>query len=67
MICCICEKEFDEYEEVRIGDQVFQTRGGHNPAPVKEEGRCCSECNFSVVVPARVEEFIKERTPNGKS
>ena len=66
MICCICNEEFDEYEELVIEGQSFQTHGGHNPAPVKNEGRCCTKCNFSVVVPARVKEFIKERTPNGE-
>ena len=38
-ICCICKKSFVGY--------------GHNPYPVKEKGRCCSECNELVVQPRR--------------
>ena len=26
---------------------------GHNPEPVSD-GRCCSECNYELVVPARL-------------
>lgn len=35
--CCICGK-------LCVGD-------GHNPFPIKEEGRCCSECHYKKVVP----------------
>ena len=38
--CCICGKEFIGY--------------GNNPSPVKEEGRCCDECNANVVIPTRI-------------
>lgn len=38
--CCICGKQFEGY--------------GNNPAPVKSEGECCDNCNFSVVLPARI-------------
>ena len=38
--CCICGKEFRGY--------------GNNPWPVMEEGRCCDECNFDTVLPARL-------------
>lgn len=62
MICCICENQFDEIEEVQIGNINYQTFGGHNPAPVKDEGRCCTKCNFGVVLPARFEMTIKTET-----
>ena len=39
-ICCICGKKFIGY--------------GNNPEPVKSEGRCCDNCNFSQVIPARI-------------
>lgn len=39
--CSICGKEFCGY--------------GHNPYPVKESGVCCNECNYSVVLRARIE------------
>ena len=32
--CCICGKAYEGY--------------GHNPWPVKESGRCCRECNYTV-------------------
>ena len=38
--CCICGK-------LCVGD-------GHNPFPIKEEGRCCSECHYKKVVPQRI-------------
>jgi hypothetical protein len=60
MICCICDKEFDEIEEIEIGHMRFISKGGHNPSPVKEEGRCCSNCNFNTVLPAR-ENLIRKR------
>lgn len=45
--CCICGKEC-------IGE-------GNNPAPVKEEGRCCSVCNYTVVIPARLQIVLQEK------
>tara|TARA_R100000008_G_C3559605_1_gene155316 strand:- start:426 stop:611 length:186 start_codon:yes stop_codon:yes gene_type:complete len=39
--CCICNLEIEGY--------------GNNPHPIKNEGRCCDECNGSQVVPARIE------------
>lgn len=38
--CVICGKEFAGY--------------GNNPWPVAKEGKCCDECNFDVVLPARL-------------
>ena len=35
IICCICGKEFDGY--------------GHNPYPIKKDGKCCDECNKKVI------------------
>lgn len=45
--CCICGKEFIGY--------------GNNPAPVKEKGRCCDECNATVVIPKRIEQWRYEK------
>ena len=40
-ICCICKEEFTGY--------------GHNPLPLyNKEGRCCTTCNFTQVLPARL-------------
>ena len=44
--CCICENNFSGY--------------GHNPQPVDdtEGARCCDRCNSSVVIPARLKNYI---------
>jgi hypothetical protein len=39
-VCCICGRPF--------------TGWGHNPWPIREDGECCDECNYSLVVPARI-------------
>lgn len=44
--CCICGKKLEGY--------------GNNPWPVKEDGRCCDDCNAFVVVPARMMKLFKE-------
>jgi carbamoylphosphate synthase large subunit len=39
--CCICEKSI--------------TGHGHNPVPVyNSKGRCCTMCNMTKVLPARL-------------
>lgn len=38
--CCICGKKVIGF--------------GNNPFPVKHEGRCCDECDYQVVIPARL-------------
>ena len=45
--CCICGKVYEGY--------------GHNPWPVKESGRCCRECNCTVVLQERMENFMKTK------
>lgn len=42
-ICCICGEEIDGH--------------GNNPAPYKENGKCCDACNTKFVIPARVAEL----------
>lgn len=46
--CCICGKEIEGY--------------GNNPWPIStnEEDLCCDECNFTIVVPKRIE-MLQER------
>ena len=43
--CCICKAEMAN---------VHQT---HNAYPVKE-GRCCSSCNSTVVIPTRITRYF---------
>lgn len=40
MKCCICEKPITDY--------------GNNPQPIKKEGRCCDQCNMTIVIPSRM-------------
>ena len=44
--CCICGE---------LQDDIW----GHNPEPVKSEGRCCSYCNIEVVLLATLEMLSK--------
>ena len=55
MKCCICGKEI-ELKVYEIGSY----EQGHNAAPVKE-GKCCSECNTLVVIPARLKSYFEKR------
>lgn len=45
--CCVCGKEFVGY--------------GNNPYPVKESGACCDECNYRVVLPARLRQCVTNK------
>ena len=50
MNCVICSS-----------DILHQSNGwdkGHNPSPIKEDGRCCEECNSTVVIPTRLSKFM---------
>lgn len=38
---------------VICGHEIKDAYGGHNAQPVMK-GRCCSQCNAEVVVPARI-------------
>ena len=50
-ICCICEQEYQGH--------------GHNPLPLyNKEGRCCTSCNMSEVIPARL---ILKKWQDGKN
>ena len=53
MICCICKEEVNE-------------KYGNNPQPIKQDGRCCNDCNYTVVIPARMKEILtsKEKEEN---
>lgn len=38
--CCICGNPIEDF--------------GHDPWPYKTEGRCCTACNYNIVVPRRI-------------
>ena len=43
--CVICEEHFTGYD--------------NNPDPVTDTGGCCDNCNDTVVIPARMQEFMQ--------
>lgn len=45
--CCICNQKFTGY--------------GNNPRPVKETGEACDDCNFHIVVPARIKLLLHSK------
>ena len=44
LICCLCGEVMEDFME------------SHNPRPFgkSKEDRCCSTCNFQLVIPARM-------------
>ena len=57
-ICCICGKPFAGF--------------GNNPEPVKpftdengKEQKACNNCNWDIVIPARIMNMKKRNTPPG--
>jgi hypothetical protein len=61
MKCCICkceiEKQYTE-EGVMYWDQ------GNNAQPI-DDGRCCNECNATIVIPARLTEIKLKMNKSG--
>ena len=43
---------------VMCGDPCYGY--GNNPAPLRDEGSCCDECNMEYVIPARLELYLEE-------
>ena len=55
MKCCICGKEIEGF--------------GNNPWPINNdvEAKCCDDCNWGVVIPARIDGlYRKEGRSDGK-
>lgn len=52
------QKDPKENKCVICGNEIYDM--GHNPFPIKEEGRCCSDCNFMKVIPERMAGAMKE-------
>lgn len=48
--CCICNQSFKGF--------------GNNPSPIKikkDDGRCCDNCNFTVVMPERIDNLERKK------
>ncbi len=54
MECCICKGEIDKIT-LPNSDQVVWDQG-HNALPVME-GRCCTKCNWEVVLEERLKDI----------
>lgn len=57
MNCSICNNEI---EKEIVNGKVEQP--GHNAQPVND-GRCCDNCNQTVVIPARLKGIMSEVFP----
>lgn len=55
MECSICGDEIDKQVHPVTGAVVWDK--GHNAEPITD-GRCCSECNAEIVVPARIDQLV---------
>jgi hypothetical protein len=51
--CCICGQEIKGVD--------------NDPYPVREEGRCCQYCNYTVVLPERIRLSKQKRYEQGKT
>jgi hypothetical protein len=53
----LSDKQREEINAIKFKCNLCKedaTGYGNNPAPVKNEGRCCDLCNFRTVLPVRV-------------
>ena len=60
MKCCLCSGPIDERRDLTTGE-VYWTEG-HNAEPVMN-GRCCDECNATVVMTRRINNAIGGKDP----
>jgi len=56
MKCDICEKEIPP---------VGLWLAGNDADPVVDDGRCCNDCNVSVVIPTRLK-LLREKRRGGQ-
>ena len=56
--CSICKEKIDE-QIIKNTNKVYWTEG-HNAEPIND-GRCCTSCNNSVVVPLRVLRLVNPK------
>ena len=50
--CCLCGYEWDSSYQIPRAD-------AHNPYPLSKTGKCCSECNYTKVIPERLRLMFK--------
>ena len=50
--CVLCEGKIGPQINPEDGEPFWW--GGHNPAPLADEGKCCDWCNKTLVLAARI-------------
>ena len=55
--CKLCHQEID-VQYAPTGEVAWAE--GHNAAPLAE-GQCCTDCNETLVIPARLQEILERR------
>ena len=55
-----CSNIWNKWHCVFCDVEMNSIHDTHNPEPVKESGRCCSHCNTTVVIPARLRQIFIE-------
>lgn len=53
--CSICQGVIDVQVNPKTGEVFWEH--GHNAEPVNS-GRCCSKCNDTIVIPARIRKMV---------
>ena len=62
MKCCICGNDID-VQCAPDGTVVWE--GGHNAEPIVEDGRCCTMCNDTRVLPERMKAYFGRPAETG--
>jgi hypothetical protein len=61
MKCCICKGEIEK-QYTEEGEMFWDQ--GNNAQPI-DDGRCCNECNATIVIPARLTEIKLKMNKSG--
>jgi hypothetical protein len=61
MKCCICKGEIEK-QYTEEGEMYWDQ--GNNAQPI-DDGRCCNECNATIVIPARLTEMKLRMNKSG--
>jgi len=57
-MCCLCGQPCEPWHEPPTGY-------GHNPSPFGSgDDRCCTDCNATKVIPARLSNYITKHRSN---
>jgi len=61
--------KLNEYRHIEIFfcvicQLLIEEQYTNNPSPIYQTGSCCDDCNYEVVIPARLRQ-LKERESNG--